>query len=184
MKRHTPKRWNADETKMRELVLYISQRCARNPKFGATKLNKILYFSDYLSYAISGKPITGFEYQKLRKGPAPRNFVPLRDAMIREGDLKLKKVRLLSGKTQHRTIPLRLPNLSLFTRSQITLVNNVIDQLWDRDAEYVSKVSHKIAWQLPRMNGTIPYETVFISDSPLTRSDVEWAREVAREHAL
>ena len=31
-------------------------------KFGATKLNKILWWSDFLACAQRGKPITGIEY--------------------------------------------------------------------------------------------------------------------------
>jgi len=30
--------------KFRELILYISQKCANDPSFGAIKVNKILYF--------------------------------------------------------------------------------------------------------------------------------------------
>ena len=34
------------ERRFRELLLYICEKCATDPKYGTTKLNKILYFSD------------------------------------------------------------------------------------------------------------------------------------------
>ena len=54
-----------DEEKLSELILYISQKCATDPKFGAVKLNKILYLSDFLAFGNWGEPITGVEYQHL-----------------------------------------------------------------------------------------------------------------------
>jgi hypothetical protein len=71
--------------KLKELILYISQKCASDPNFGAIKLNKILYFSDFASFAHYGEPITGAEYQKLEQGPAPRRMVPVRNEMQRSG---------------------------------------------------------------------------------------------------
>src|SRR5437660_6974881 len=59
------RKWPENEVRYKELVLYICQKCATDQKFGATKLNKILYFSDFLAYAELGEPITGFEYQRL-----------------------------------------------------------------------------------------------------------------------
>ena len=34
--------------KFRELILYIAQESEGDPNFGATKLNKILFFCDFL----------------------------------------------------------------------------------------------------------------------------------------
>src|ERR1022692_2835161 len=66
-----------DATKFRELMLYVAQRSATDPQFGKTKLNKILYFSDFLAYGLTGHAIAGATYQKLDKGPAPRQFLPV-----------------------------------------------------------------------------------------------------------
>ena len=53
-----------NEGKFKELVLYIASRCERDPTFGAVKLNKELFFSDFWAYAEFGEPITGAEYIK------------------------------------------------------------------------------------------------------------------------
>jgi hypothetical protein len=173
------KTWHENEARYRELVLYICQKCASDPKFGATKLNKILYFSDFLAYATLGEPITGFEYQRLPNGPAPRRMVPMRDEMKRRCDLGFQEVKLRGGRTQQRVVNLRGPDLSVFTAEQIALVDRIIEELWNLDAEEVSELSHRMmGWKLAGMNETIPYETVFISAEPLTESDVERAREL------
>ena len=175
------KKWPEKDDRFRELILYVCQKCATDPKFGATKLNKILYFSDFLAYAELEEPITGFEYQRLPNGPAPRRMIPIRDQMIKKGDLGSQVVPLKGGRTQHRLVNLRVPDLSVFTAEQISLADRVIAELWDLDAEAVSDLSHRImGWKFADVNETIPYETVFISSEPLTEVDVQRARELGR----
>jgi hypothetical protein len=175
------KKWPENEARYRELVLYICQKCATDPKFGATKLNKILYFSDFLAYAALGEPITGFEYQRLPNGPAPRRMLPMREEMERRRDLGFQLVVLKGGRTQRRAVNLRAPDLKVFTAEQIALVDRIIEELWDLDAEAVSELSHRMmGWRLADLNEVIPYETVFISSEPLTETDVQRARELRR----
>ncbi len=173
------------EDRFRELVLYVSQKCANDPCFGATKLNKILFFSDFLAFAHYGEPITGFEYQKLEQGPAPRRLVPMRDQMIADRELGLQEIPLKSGNLMVRTVNLRRPNLAVFKPEHIAVVDDVIDTLTGADAETVSELTHKLAgWKAARYGETIPYETIFLSDEPLSEADIERGREVAAEHGL
>ncbi len=102
----TPKTWTENEPRFRELLLYISQKCANDPKFGAVKLNRILFLSDFLAFAHYGEPITDFEYQKLGQGPAPRRLLPVRNQMIESKELGLQEFPLVSGNTQIRTVNL------------------------------------------------------------------------------
>jgi hypothetical protein len=67
----TPKHWPEDEQKMKELILYISQKCADDTKFGATKLNKILYFSDFLAYASMAHPLRASNTRNSRMARLP-----------------------------------------------------------------------------------------------------------------
>ena len=174
-----------DERKFRELVLYISQRYAHDPKFGATKLNKALYFSDFLAYANLGSAITGVEYQKLPNGPGPRRMVPIRDEMVARGELGIQPVLLKGGKIQHRTVNLRAPDLSVFSPEEIALIDSVLAALENADAETVSNISHRmIGWKVAKEKQTIPYETIFVSDVPLTAIDRQRAVEVAAELGL
>jgi hypothetical protein len=171
-----------DETKFRELVLYVSQKCAIDPRFGATKLNKVLFYSDFFAFAKTGKPITGFVYQRLRNGPAPRRLVPVRDKMISDRILALQDVQLKSGKVQKRTVNLRSPKLGVFTADEIAIVDYIIDALSDCDAQTVSDISHRmVGWQIASEGEDIPYETVFLSNEPLTEAEVARGKEIAAE---
>jgi len=171
-----------NETKFIELVLYISQKCASDPMFGAIKLNKVLFYSDFLFFGRTGEPITGFEYQRLRNGPAPRKLLPVREKMIRDRILALQEVPLKSGKIQKRTVNLRPPNLRIFTGDEIALVDDVIDALSDCDAQTVSDLSHRtVGWQIAAEGETISYSTVFLSNEPLTDAELLRGTEIANQ---
>ena len=177
-------KWAEDDQRFKELVLYICERSANDPKFGATKLNKTLYFGDFLAYAERGAPITGFEYQKLPNGPAPRRMLPIRDEMVKDGTLAIQPVRLVSGRVQERPVNLRSAQLNLFTPEQIALVDAIIEALRDATAEEVSELSHRmVGWKVVAQNETIPYETIFVSDEPLTEADIERGKELAKRLA-
>lgn len=180
-----PKAWPENEERFRELVLYISQKCANDPRFGSVKLNKILFLSDFLAFAHYGEPITGFEYQKLEQGPAPRRLLPVRKQMIENKELGLQEVPLKSGNTQLRTVNLRRPNLAVFKPEHIAVVDTVIDAVSEADAVTMSELTHKmVGWKAARYKETIPYETIFLTDEPLSEADEERGREIAEEHGL
>jgi hypothetical protein len=168
-----------DEKKLAELILYISQRCANDPTFGATKLNKILCYADFLFYAYNDRGITNVEYQKLPNGPAPRRLPLVRDKLIENGDLAVQEVPLRSGQTQKRTVNLRNPNLEIFTGTEIAMVDRMIDSMQGVTAEDVSEISHSlVGWMAVNEGETIPYNTVYFANPPLGQAEIYRAREL------
>lgn len=164
-----------DDEKLRELILYISWMCEDDPTFGATKLNKILFFSDFRAYRLLGHSITGQEYQALEQGPAPRKLLPLRDALKREGALVIRE-RDFYDRRQSQTIALRSPDLSKFTPQELAIVQRVIDEWRGRTASEMSRASHEfVGWQLADAGETIPYPTALFEDHEPTRGELEFA---------
>jgi hypothetical protein len=183
--RHNPTygfKIGAGEERLRELILYVASRCQRDSKFGATKLNKILWWSDFIAYAELGHPITGVEYMRLGKGPVPKRLVPIREDMESRREIAVSQVKVGFGDyTQKRIVPLRSPKLDIFSAPEIELVNRVIDALWSKTAAGVSALSHGKAWEVADDHGPIPYEAVFLSDDKVNRYDVGRTKELARQ---
>lgn len=173
-----------DEKKLAELILYISQKCANDPTFGATKLNKILCYSDFVFYAYNDRGITNVEYQKLPNGPAPRRLIPVRNELIENGDLAMQEVILKSGETQKRTVNLRTPNLDLFTGAEIAMVDRIIESMQGRTAEDVSEMSHTlVGWLVADDGETIPYNSIYFANPPLDEAEISRARELKASKA-
>jgi len=170
------------DARMRELILYISDRCSEDPGYGATKLNKILYHSDFIAFLRDGHPVTGAEYAAREHGPAPRRLVPVRDSLIADRKLFIKHRRIMD-KVQQRPIAMEPPSLGLFSARDISIVDEVIQGLWGQTATEVSDGSHGIAWDSMDEGESIPYEAAYLSDEPLTQAEIAMARDLAQQYS-
>ena len=164
-----------------ELMLYIAQQSEDDAFFGAVKLNKILWYSDFEAFGHLGEPITGSEYQPISLGPAPVQLLPVRRSLVLDGHARVEEVEI-AGRQQNRLVALRDPNLFLFTVDQIKIVDGVIDRLRLMSGTQTSELSHGRAWRAAKeTHELIPYEAAFLSDEDLTEEDRAWAqRAVAR----
>lgn len=171
--------------KFRELILYVARETEDDPKCGATKLNKILFYADFLAYRELGSSLSGQTYQRLEHGPAPRGIVPAVEAIQESGECAWAE-RSYYGLTLKKLIPLREPDLSPFTGPEVDLVQRVIAQLANLNATEVSELSHQFAgWQAADDGEEIPYETVFVAEPrPLSRDEEAWALEVIEDYEL
>lgn len=180
----TPTRRNSDD-RLAEMILYISEKCCDDPHFGATKLNKILFFSDFMAYARLGRPISGATYRKLEHGPVPRVLPRVRGRLIDEGAAVEKTVDRI-GYRQKRLIALREPDLDLFSSREIALIDGVIDELREMSAVDVSDLSHRFrGWLLAPEGADIPYHTIFIDPQRpiLSESEQALGRQIAERLA-
>lgn len=152
-----------DEQKLAELVLYIAKKLQNDPRGGATKLNKCLYFAEFSAVRRLGHPITGAEYQRLPQGPAPRRLRPVRDGLVRNGEARLEERTDSFGYRHHDLIPAREPRTDAFSAEELSVVDDVIAELAVMNAAQVSELSHRDAgWQLVGEGETIPYELAFV----------------------
>ena len=164
-------------------MLYTAEKSQSDERFGATKLNKILFFSDFLSYGLTGTPITGATYQKLENGPAPVELKPIAREIVKEKSGFFIK-RQWFNYTQTVLIPTRPANRNPFSAEDIDLVDDVIRNLSIYDATETSLLSHQRsrAWQIADIGEVIPYEAVFLSNRKPTSVDVKRAQELAAKY--
>jgi hypothetical protein len=169
-----------DITKLKELALYISEHSKDDPKFGAVKMNKILYYSDFKSYRELGKPITEATYQHIPEGPAPKEMLLAITALLSNGEAEYEE-RPYFNLVQKRLVNKRKPNKSLFSKEELGIVDEVIEELRPYNATEVSELS-KREWgvKLYDVGEDIPYRTVWLSAAPLTQEQVARGLELAR----
>lgn len=167
-----------DQTKFRELVLYIANRSESDPLFEVVKLNKILYYSDFAAYRILDRPITGASYQKFNEGPAPREMLSQRRIMIDSGDITVEN-RPYFGGVQQCIIPLRRSDTEMFTHEELSIVDGAIDGMWHMTSRAASEFSQQeLGWLAAEHGETIPYETAWLSPGPLPQEGEEYAHKV------
>ena len=159
----------------------MAEESESDPRFGATKLNKILYFSDFKSFGMLGESITGATYQRLDRGPAPRELLSVLRSMEAEGEIERVERRYFN-RPQKVARPLRKSDANeLLDPAELAIVDAVIADLRDLNASQVSALSHlEAGWRLARDREDIPYETVYISDRRPTPSELSaWEQALA-----
>jgi hypothetical protein len=170
-----------DSTKFEELLLYVAERSVGDPNFGKTKLNKLLFYIDFLSYGILGKPVTGATYQRRPRGPVPKEIAAARSELTARGDADVRCVDRF-GYTQERLHALRPANMALFSSAEKQLIDNIIDALWDENGSSASELSHREpGWRIAKERETIPYQAVFIGTRSMTEDDVRRGQEIYAE---
>src|ERR1700736_5509917 len=70
------------DDRLPELMLLIAEHLQDDPTYGATKLNKALFFVDHLHYKRHGASISGATYERLPRAPAPRDLLAVRDVLV------------------------------------------------------------------------------------------------------
>lgn len=181
---YTPAGLLENDSKLKELLLFICQRSEGDGPFGATKLNKLLFFCDFTAYRKFGKPITGHRYQRLDNGPAPRALVPIRSQMEEEGAIAIAE-RDYHGHTQKRVLARRDADLQEFSADEIALVTALIDEYWGRTARQLSDLSHEFrGWQLAEDGEDIPYEVALVEFEQESQNDIKLSEEQLDELKL
>ena len=168
--------------KLQELILYIATRSLGDPYFGRTKLNKVLFFSDFDAFRRTGRSITGAVYQHLPQGPCPHQLLPALDGLA--GQIAQVKEPTYAG-TQLRLVALRQANLTTFSGTEIAIVEEVLSELGPLTNTQVSDLSHEtVAWRLTESNDEIPYGTAILSSDLPTEDDLRWLEGVAERERM
>lgn len=167
------------EEKLKNLVLYICDRVSDPAKLGSTKLNKILYYSDFVSYSETGEPITGEKYIKNHHGPTAHDILKIEDELEQEDKLATRKETYHSYQ-QKQYFAKTKPDLSPFSAEEISIVDKVIDTIAnDHSATSISLASHTHVWKSADFEEEIPYETAFVNQlGEINKEDVQWANEI------
>ena len=77
-----------DGEKFKALVLYVIWRAGQYDAFGATKLNKVLWFADARAFEALGQQITGESYRRDKFGPVPQHVREICDELESEGSIE------------------------------------------------------------------------------------------------
>lgn len=158
--------------KLEELVLYIACKSQNDTYFGMTKLNKLLYYSDFMSYLYNEEPITGATYIKEERGPITPALLRAIERLKEKGKIAISKVNFY-GYGQKRVIPLKDPDISSFTAEEIALVDEIIDCFKNDTAQSVSRISHgELGWQVAKWGEEIPYEVALVMSPEETKKNL------------
>lgn len=148
--------------KFRELVVFLCNRSEEDRPFEPAKLNKLLFYSDFLAYMRLGCAITWQPYRKLAPGPCARRMQQvLRE--LEQSNSVAPTTGDYFGRAQDRTVALRPADLSEFTADEIALVEGIVQDCWGKSSEEMGFMSRGfLGWELAAEDEDIPYETALV----------------------
>lgn len=150
-----------------------------NPsRLSATKLNKILWYSDVTLYKKRGQAITDSKYIKQPHGPVSRSLKPVLNDLHRDA-IVVQQKKLWHKGYQTMFFSTQEPNLGCFTAEEISTVDNFIDEIcYKHTATSISKMSHDLVWELHELGEEMPLRHTHVMQlGEITSDDIEWALE-------
>jgi hypothetical protein len=169
-----------DREKFKALVLYIIWRTGDARDFGATKLNKVLWFSDARSFEAYGKSITGETYVRQKFGPVPRHILTIIEELQNEGLVETSTERHFDYEVTRYSAH-QPPDLGLFNADELGLIDWWIKHIRDEHtAASISEKSHDYAWKIAQMGEELPFHTFLAARVRQPREEeLEWAKSAA-----
>ena len=170
-----------DREKFKRLVHYVIWKAGKRDWFGATKLNKVLWFSDTRAYALTGRSITGATYTRHQFGPVPKAIMPVRSELQREGTIVIGR----QGKLERITSDSK-PDMGSFDLSEMAIVDWWIEHIAnEHTAASISDKSHDYTWQIASLGEELPMFATFATRiREPSKDEVAWGKEVAARLGL
>ena len=167
-----------DPNKFRELILLLADRSRDDERFGMTKLNKLMFYTDFGCYLLLGRPVTGATYQHWPAGPVAKEMGNAKQDLIQSECAIIENRPYFNG-TQERIVPIREPDTSMFDESEVAIVNQVVGYFWHYNARQISDYSHlELGWRATQDFQDIPYETAWISPELLSAEQIEMGQQI------
>jgi len=162
-----------NKEKLKELILYISEKCGGRPIFGETVLYKMLYFIDFDAYERLGDAVTGVKYKKLQFGPVPNqsDFLEVTTTMEENEEIEVFTQKY-HDHTQKRYVAMREADLDVFSENEKKLIDKVIQNLSNKNGSEISNYAHgDVPWKVTKEGEIIDYNLVFDRELPYAASD-------------
>jgi hypothetical protein len=174
-----------DRDKFKALLHYVVWKAGDKEGFGATKLYKVLWFSDARAYMLQGDPITGETYVREKYGPLPTHALSTIDELAREGTITISAGDYY-GKAIRHFHSMRLPDKLALSARQREIVEYWIKHIADEHtATSISEESHDYAWEIATLGEKIPYHAIFaIRIRDPEGEELKWATDKAKELGL
>ncbi|MBR0048551.1 MAG: DUF4065 domain-containing protein [Prevotella sp.] len=142
--------------RLKNVLLYVLGQMGETFQ---TKMNKVMFYIDFLSYRERGMAITGLAYQAIEFGPVPQRW----DRVYSAFDEVEQQLRLVQGQECLSLRANETADMSGFSVEEMAVIDEVCGRLKDMTSRAVSKMSHEEpAWKEHVGKGeTIPFSEAF-----------------------
>lgn len=169
----TENKFNFEPNKLKNVILYILEKCGGKPNLGETVLYKLLYFVDFDCFEKTGRPVTGLNYVSRQFGPVPvlEEYYTVVTEMQGANQLKIFSQDYY-GWAQKRYVALTNYEEGSLSLKEVIIIDSVINRLSDMSAKKIEDYVHEDApWKLTKEKEIIPYHLAFDRKAPYAQVD-------------
>jgi putative zinc finger/helix-turn-helix YgiT family protein len=157
---------NPNFEKFTEMVVYFSDRLSPFK----TKMNKLLFYADFLMFKQSCFSISGVRYKAIDMGPVPNNFQSIFEYLANQGEIDIHTTEFPGGYAgeQFKASKGRNFNADLFTANELETLESVatvfketstgaiielshLEEAWKKNATDKSVISYEYAFELQQI---------------------------------
>lgn len=142
--------------RLKNIMLYVLTRCE---DVWCTKMNKLLFYIDFVSYREHGMAMTGLSYRAIEFGPAPERW----DRVYSEFPEVRQELRQVGDFVGSVLIASEESDATLFTDAEHKVLDSICDCFGTMTSREISQLSHKEnAWLNHHDNHErIPFDEAF-----------------------
>lgn len=149
-----------DRNKVKHVILYFAELL--NPY--RTKLNKLLFYSDFVHFRDNAQSITGLVYKAIPYGPVPNNYDMLFGILAEQGIIDIELSMTQNGEVE-RILPTHQYQFdaSLFSPAELGVMEYIAIKFKDTTASDIADISHRESAWRDNIDGKkiIPYHYAF-----------------------
>lgn len=129
-------------SKLKNIILFYIERY--NGVF-FTMMNKLLFYTDFYSYEMAGKGMSGLAYKAIQRGPVPVRWDRIYSFY---DDIQLEIVHFDSGAEGTKLVSPLSPDLAEFTEEELGILESIYQRFKLDNSTKISDISHnEDAWQ-------------------------------------
>lgn len=142
--------------RLKNIMLYILEKCG---EVWYTKMNKLLFYIDFVSYREQGTAMTGLAYKAISYGPVPDRW----DKVYSEFPEIIQELRPVGEYTGSVLKSNTNADTSLFSDAELKIMDKVCSSMGSYTARALSELSHKEdAWITNKeAHSYIPFDSAF-----------------------
>ncbi len=152
---------NPNFEKFTEMVVYFSEHI----KPYKTKMNKLLFYADFLMFKETCFSISGMRYNAINMGPVPHNFQSIFEYLANRDEIDINYSEFSNGGFGEQFIARadRPFNSSLFTEMELDVLKKIVATFKTTTTNDIIEISHlEKAWkENEQTKNVISYEYAF-----------------------
>ena len=142
--------------RLKNIMLYILNRC---DEVWCTKMNKLLFYTDFMSYRERGMAMSGLSYRAIDFGPVPERW----DRVYSEFPEVRQELRQVGDFVGSVLIASAEPDYAMFTDAELKVLDSICTHFSKMSSREISRISHdEEAWQNHHeRHERIPFDEAF-----------------------